>query len=166
MNTLALYPGSFDPITYGHLDILERAANLFQRVVVTVAVNNQKNAVFSGDERVTLIKRCLSDKSWAKNIEVDQFTGLLVNHAQKKKAKTLIRGVRQISDFEYEFRMALTNKRLAPDVDTVFLMPAEEFTFISASIVKEVAYWGGDLSSFVPDIVAEALTEKFSERAQ
>jgi pantetheine-phosphate adenylyltransferase len=163
MNTLALYPGSFDPITFGHLDILERAANLFQRVIVTVAVNNQKNAVFSGDERVALIKECLKDKKWGENIEVDQFTGLLVNHAQKMKAHTLIRGVRQISDFEYEFRMALTNKRLAPDVDTVFLMPAEEFTFISASLVKEVAYWGGDLSSFVPEIVAKALREKFPE---
>jgi len=166
MNTLALYPGSFDPITFGHLDILQRAANLFQQVIVTVAVNNQKNAVFTGDERVELIRECLKGKKWAENIEVDQFTGLLVNHAQKKKAQTLIRGVRQISDFEYEFRMALTNKRLAPEVDTVFLMPDEEFTFISASLVKEVAFWGGDMSSFVPDIVAQALKDKFPEHNQ
>ena len=163
MNTLALYPGSFDPITYGHLDILERAANLFERVMVTVAVNNEKQSVFSGDERVALIKECLLDKPWAKNIEVDQFTGLLVKHAKKVKAKTLVRGVRQISDFEYEFRMALTNKRLAPEVDTIFLMPAEEFTFISASIVKEIAYWHGDLTSFVPENVAKALKQRFDK---
>ena len=163
MNTLALYPGSFDPITYGHLDILERAANLFERVMVTVAVNKEKQSVFSGKERVTLIKECISDKHWAKNIEVEQFTGLLVNHAKKLKAKTLIRGVRQISDFEYEFRMALTNKRLAPEVDTVFLMPDEEFTFISASLVKEIAYWDGDLTSFIPENVAFALKEKFQK---
>lgn len=159
MNTLALYPGSFDPITFGHLDILERAANLFERVVVTVAVNKEKSGVFTGDERVELINQCLEGKEWAKSIEVDQFTGLLVNHAKKLKAKTLVRGVRQISDFEYEFRMALTNKRLAPEVDTIFLMPDEEFTFISASLVKEIAYWGGDLSSFVPENVASFTRE-------
>lgn len=163
MNTLALYPGSFDPITFGHLDILERAANLFERVVVTVAVNKEKSGVFTGDERVELINQCLEGKEWAKSIEVDQFTGLLVNHAKKLKAKTLVRGVRQISDFEYEFRMALTNKRLAPEVDTIFLMPDEEFTFISASLVKEIAYWGGDLSSFVPENVALALQEKYAK---
>ncbi len=164
MKTTALYPGSFDPITNGHLDILERATNLFSKVIVTVAVNNKKEAVFSGDERVKLIKACIKDKAWAENVQVNQFTGLLVDHAQKMKADTLVRGVRQISDFEYEFRMALTNKRLAPEVDTVFLMPDEEFTFISASIVKEVAYWDGDLSSFVPKIVAGALIEKFKDR--
>ncbi|MBO6792880.1 MAG: pantetheine-phosphate adenylyltransferase [Balneolaceae bacterium] len=163
MNTLALYPGSFDPITFGHLDILERAANLFERVVVTVAVNKEKSGVFTGDERVALINECLEGKEWAKSIEVDQFTGLLVNHAKKLKAKTLVRGVRQISDFEYEFRMALTNKRLAPEVDTIFLMPDEEYTFISASLVKEIAYWGSDLSSFVPENVAVALREKYAK---
>lgn len=164
MKTIALYPGSFDPITNGHLDILKRATNLFNEVIVTVAVNKKKDAVFSGEERVDLIKECLRGKDWAKNITVNQFTGLLVDHAQKMNADTLVRGVRQISDFEYEFRMALTNKRLAPDVDTVFLMPDEEFTFISASIVKEVAYWDGDLSSFVPEVVAEALKSKFQDR--
>jgi pantetheine-phosphate adenylyltransferase len=163
MKHIALYPGSFDPITFGHLDILERATNLFDKVLVTVAVNHRKNAVFTGDERVELIKECLKGKEWAKNVEVNQFTGLLVNHAKKVKANTLIRGVRQISDFEYEFRMALTNKRLAPEVDTVFLMPDEHFTFISASLVKEVAHWNGDLSSFVPERVAKALLEKLNK---
>lgn len=166
MKTIALYPGSFDPITNGHLDILERATNLFNKVYVTVAVNNQKNAVFSGDERVALIRECINGKPWAANVEVNQFTGLLVNHAKKLNAHTLIRGVRQISDFEYEFRMALTNKRLQPGVDTIFMMPDEEFTFISASLVKEIAYWGGDLSSFVPDNVAKALQEKFKHQKQ
>lgn len=166
MKTIALYPGSFDPITNGHLDILERATNLFETVIVTVAVNNKKDAVFSGDERVKLINDCISGKNWAKKVKVKQFTGLLVDHAVDMKADTLVRGVRQISDFEYEFRMALTNKRLAPEVDTIFLMPDEEFTFISASIVKEVAYWGGDLSSFVPDIVAKALKQKYEQVAK
>lgn len=162
MKHIALYPGSFDPITFGHLDILERATNLFDKVIVTVAVNKEKNGVFTGDERLALIHECIDDQPWAENIEVNKFTGLLVNHAQRMNANTLIRGVRQISDFEYEFRMALTNKRLAPDVDTVFLMPDEEYTFISASIVKEVAYWGGDLSSFVPENVAQALRNKYA----
>lgn len=160
METIALYPGSFDPLTNGHLDILKRATKLFDRVIVTVAINKEKKGVFTGDERVALINDCIAEEKWASNVEINKFKGLLVNHARKMKANTLIRGVRQISDFEYEFRMALTNKRLAPEIDTVFLMPDEEFTFISASIVKEVAYWGGDLSSFVPKNVEEALKAK------
>ena len=163
METLALYPGSFDPITYGHLDILERATELFDKVIVTIAINKRKEAVFSGKERKELLEECLEGKTWAANVEVEQFEGLLVDFAKQKNAKTLIRGVRQISDFEYEFRMALTNRRLAPNIDTVFLMPDEQLTFISASLVKEVAAWGGDLSSFVPPHVAEALKEKMSE---
>src|SRR5699024_3104491 len=110
-------PGSFDPITYGHLDILERATSLFDNIIVTIAVNKRKKAVFTGDEREALLKKCLKGKEWAENVEVEQFSGLLVDFAKKKKAQTLIRGVRQISDFEYEFRMALTNRRLAPEVD-------------------------------------------------
>ena len=164
MKTTALYPGSFDPITNGHLDILKRATRLFEKVIVTVAVNKEKKGVFTGEERVQLIEEYLKDKDWADNVQVHQFTGLLVDHAKNMKADTLVRGVRQISDFEYEFRMALTNKRLAPDIDTIFLMPDEEFTFISASIVKEVAYWDGDLSSFVPPNVAKALKQKFAKK--
>ncbi len=163
METLALYPGSFDPITFGHLDILERATDLFDKVIITIAINERKETVFTGDEREILLKKCIEDKKWARFVEVEQFRGLLVDFAKQKNAKTLIRGVRQISDFEYEFRMALTNRRLAPEVDTVFLMPDEHLTFISASLVKEVASWGGDLSSFVPDHVAEALREKMDE---
>lgn len=164
MKTTALFPGSFDPITYGHLDILKRATELFDKVIVTVAVNKRKKAVFTGDERESLLRKCLEGKDWAKKVEIEQFTGLLVEFAKKKNAKTLIRGVRQISDFEYEFRMALTNRRLEPDVDTIFLMPDEQLTFISASLVKEVAYWDGDLSSFVPEHVATALREKIRQQ--
>jgi pantetheine-phosphate adenylyltransferase len=164
METLALYPGSFDPITYGHLDILERATELFNKVIITIAVNNKKDTVFNGDEREALIAQCLEGKEWASRVEIQQFTGLLVDFAKEKNAQTLVRGVRQVSDFEYEFRMALTNRRLAPDVDTIFLMPNEQLTFISASLVKEIAYWDGDLSSFVPEHVAKALHEKFKDR--
>ncbi|HYW34217.1 MAG TPA: pantetheine-phosphate adenylyltransferase [Balneolaceae bacterium] len=160
METLALYPGSFDPITFGHIDILQRATELFDTIIVTIAINKRKEPVFDGDEREYLVRECLKGKPWAENVQIEQFSGLLVDFAKQKNAKTLVRGVRQISDFEYEFRMALTNRRLAPDVDTVFLMPDEQLTFISASLVKEVAAWGGDLSSFVPEKVAKALKEK------
>ena len=153
----ALYAGSFDPITYGHLDILERATHLFNKVYVTIAVNNRKKTIFTPEERKKLILECISGKDWADKVEVDMFTGLLVKHAEKLNVKTLVRGVRQISDFEYEFRMALMNRKLSPNLDTIFLMPREELTFVSASLVKEVAYWDGDLTHFVPENVAKAL---------
>lgn len=164
MTRTALYPGSFDPLTNGHLDILQRAVKMFDRVIVTVAVNNRKSAVFSGEERVQLIRESIGGYDWADRVDVEQFTGLLIDFARKKKVNVLLRGVRQISDFEYEFRMALTNRRLAPEVDTIFMMPDEQLTFISATIVKEIAAWGGDLNSFVPDNVADALREKFREK--
>jgi pantetheine-phosphate adenylyltransferase len=163
MNRTALYPGSFDPWTNGHLDILNRATDMFDKIIVTVAVNNKKSAVFTGDERIGLIRESIKGYDWADRVEIVQFTGLLIDFARQKKVNVLLRGVRQISDFEYEFRMALANRRLAPEVDTVFLMPDEQLTFISATIVKEIAAWGGDLSSFVPDNVARALREKFSD---
>ena len=153
----ALYAGSFDPITYGHLDILERATHLFNKVYVTIAVNNRKKTIFTPEERKEMILDCISGKEWERKVEVDMFTGLLVKHAEKLNVKTLVRGVRQISDFEYEFRMAMMNRKLSPNLDTVFLMPREELTFVSASLVKEVAYWGGDLTHFVPENVAKAL---------
>jgi len=159
----ALYPGSFDPLTNGHLDILKRAVQMYDKVIVTVAVNNQKKSVFTGEERIELIRNTIKDFDLAGQVEVEQFTGLLIDFARKKNITVILRGVRQISDFEYEFRMALTNRRLAPEIDTVFLMPDEQLTFISATIVKEIALWGGDLSSFVPDNVAAALHKKFSD---
>lgn len=163
MSKTALYPGSFDPFTNGHLDILERAVQMFDKIIITVAVNNKKTSVFTGQERVDLIRETIKGFGWSDVVEIEQFTGLLINFARQKKANILLRGVRQISDFEYEFRMALTNRRLAPEIDTVFLMPDEQLTFISATIVKEVAEWGGDLSSFVPDNVATALRKKYQD---
>ena len=163
MPASAIYPGSFDPITYGHLDILQRATEMFDKVILTVAVNTQKKYVFEIEERLKLIKECIADKEWGKKVEVDQFTGLLVDYCELKQVFTLIRGVRQISDFEYEFRMALMNRRLNNKVDTVFLMPNEELTFVSATMVREVAYWGGELKHFVPQNVADALHVKYKK---
>lgn len=163
MPRTALFPGSFDPITNGHLDLLERATTLFDKVIVTVAINQEKRSVFSGPERVDLIRKSIADAPWKQKVDVEEFEGLLINFARKKGVVTLIRGVRQLSDFEYEFRMALTNRRLAPEIDTLFLMPDEQLTFISASIVKEVAAWGGDLSSFVPEPVANALRDRLQK---
>jgi len=163
MERTALYPGSFDPWTNGHLDILSRAVKMFDKIIVTVAVNNKKNAVFTGEERIELIKDSIKQYNWSNQVEIVQFTGLLIDLARSKNVNVLLRGVRQISDFEYEFRMALTNRRLAPEIDTVFLMPDEQLTFISATIVKEIASWNGDLSSFVPDNVAKALHEKYNQ---
>jgi len=160
----AMYPGSFDPFTFGHLDILERATQIFDRVILTIAVNREKASVFSEEERLSLIHECLVDKDWANKVEINTFTGLLVNHAQKNNINTLIRGVRQLSDFEYEFRMALMNRRLGGEIETIFLMPREELTFVSATLVREVAYWGGDLTSFVPPNVAEALRQKYGSK--
>jgi pantetheine-phosphate adenylyltransferase, bacterial len=162
MSKTALFPGSFDPITNGHVDLLGRACDLFENIIVTVAVNNTKTALFTGDERVEMIQDAIQGKEWASQVTVEQFQGLLIDFAKEKNTKILIRGVRQLSDFEYEFRMALTNRRLAPEIDTVFLMPDEQLTFISASVVKEIAAWGGDLSSFVPEPVALALRQKFA----
>ncbi len=164
MKRTALYPGSFDPWTNGHLDILSRAVKMFDKVIVTVAVNNKKSAVFTGEERMDLIRESIREFDWSDQVEVVQFTGLLIDFARQKSVNVLLRGVRQISDFEYEFRMALANRRLAPEIDTVFLMPDEQLTFISATIVKEIAAWDGDLSSFVPDNVAHALREKYKDR--
>ncbi len=157
----AIYPGSFDPITYGHLDILERATNIFDKVYITIAVNTRKSTIFTPEERTALINESISSNPWANKVETHQFTGLLVDHARSLGVKTLIRGVRQFSDYEYEFRMALMNRKLDNDVDTVFLMPREELTFVSGSLVREIAYWGGELSHFVPDNVAAALTKKY-----
>lgn len=162
MKSIALYPGSFDPFTYGHLDILERATHMFDTVIVTVADNTRKEYVFTVEERISLIRRCIKGHDWSKQVEIEHFRGLLVEFAGRKHAHTLVRGVRQVSDFEYEFRMALMNRRLSPEVDTVFLMPSEELTFVSASLVREIAYWQGDLTQFVPPVVADALHEKYA----
>lgn len=156
---LALYPGTFDPITLGHLDVLERALTIFDRIEVTVAVNVAKEALFSLEERVQLIEASVAEAA-RERVAVSSFEGLLVDHARASGAVALIRGLRQVTDFDYEFRMALANRRLAPEVQTVFLMPSEAHTFLAASIVREIHRWGGDTSSFVPAPVQQALAAR------
>lgn len=145
----ALYPGTFDPITNGHLDILERALDLFDKVIVTVANNSSKSPLFTGDERVALIQEIIEDRKYA-NATVVRFDGLLVNFARNNNAVALIRGLRAISDFEYEFQMALMNRNQAPEIATVFLMPHERYTYLNSSIVRELARLNGDYKEFVP----------------
>jgi len=156
---IAIYPGSFDPITYGHLDIIERAATLFDKVVIALAVNPRKDPLFSLDERRQMI---LDATTHLSNVEVADAEGLMVDFARRHQAVALIRGLRAISDFEYEFQMSLMNRKLAPRVITVFLMPHDSYTYLNSSIVREVASFGGDVSQFVPPGVARRLEEKFS----
>ncbi|MCL5267512.1 MAG: pantetheine-phosphate adenylyltransferase [Bacteroidetes bacterium] len=156
----AIYPGTFDPVTYGHVDVAKRAAQLFDRVIICVAVNTLKTPLFSGKERVDLIEEAMKDIT---NIEVEQFEGLLVDYALKKKASAIVRGLRAVSDFEYEFQMALTNRKLCKDIDTVFLMPHEKYTYLNSTIVREIARFGGDVSEFVPPHVKDKLIHKFRD---
>jgi pantetheine-phosphate adenylyltransferase len=155
----AIYPGSFDPVTKGHLDIIERASHLFDEVVVAVAFNEAKKASFSAEERVALLRETTQG---IVNIRVVSFDGLLVEFALANGALAVIRGLRAVSDFEFEFQMALMNRKLEPKVETVFLTPKEEFTYLSSRIVKEIARLGGNVEEFVPKPVAEALRKKYS----
>ncbi|CAN5318337.1 pantetheine-phosphate adenylyltransferase [soil metagenome] len=155
----AIYPGSFDPITFGHLDIIHRATHLFDSIIVAVAHNDTKSPLFSANERVALIKEAIPH---APGVEVRQFDGLLVDLAREENAFVVIRGLRAISDFEFEFQMALMNRRLEPRLETIFLTPKEDYTFLSSRIVKEVARLGGDVTPFVPTLVAERLKAKNS----
>jgi len=154
---VAIYPGTFDPITYGHIDVIERAREIFDTVIVSVARNTSKQPLFSTDERVKMIKEVLRKY---KNVEVTSFEGLLVNFARTKKATAIIRGLRAVSDFEYEFQMALTNRKLAKNITTVFLMPHEKYTYLNSTLVREIALFGGDLSDFVPSVVQKYLAKK------
>ncbi len=158
-DTIAVYPGTFDPITNGHLDIIERASSLFDKIIVTVAVNSNKAPLFSKEERQDMIRNVTSGFN---NVEVDVFDGLLVEYTQKKKASVIIRGLRAISDFEYEFQMSLTNRKLAPDVTTIFLMPNEKYTYLNSSLIRELAKFKADINDFVPDYVRRKLRDKFS----
>ena len=156
---LALYPGTFDPITDGHLDVLRRALTVFGEVEVTVAVNADKRTLFTADERVALVRACV-DADGLKGVTVTSFEGLIADYARARGARILVRGMRQVSDFDYEFRMAFANRRLEPNLETVFMMTSEAHAFVSATIVRDVHRWGGDVSLFVPPAVVEALRAK------
>ena len=154
----AIYPGSFDPLTNGHLDIIERALQTFDHVIVAISNNVQKQHAFDLSERIDLVKGCLKGMA---NIEIDTFDGLLVDYAKKRNVKTILRGLRAASDFEYEFQLANMNRKLARDVQTMFFMTGEESFYVSSRLVREVAQFGGDLSEIVPDLVNKALKKKF-----
>ncbi len=154
--TTIVYPGTFDPITNGHTDLVQRAVRLFEHVIVAVAANPSKTPVFPEQQRVALAREVLAD---FRNVEVCSFDTLLVDFAASKKATVILRGLRAVSDFEYEFQLASMNRRLAPDVETLFLTPAEEYAFVSATLVREIANLGGDISSFVHKKVQAALQE-------
>ncbi|MBS1493314.1 MAG: pantetheine-phosphate adenylyltransferase [Bacteroidetes bacterium] len=156
----AIYPGTFDPVTNGHLDIIERASKLFDKVIITIAVNSSKKPLFTKDERMDMIKNVTKK---FKNVSVDVFDGLLVSYAKKKKASVIIRGLRAISDFDYEFQIALTNRKLVPEVNTIFLMPSEKYSFLNSSLVRELASYHADVKQFVPDYVFKKLKEKFKK---
>ena len=152
-----IYPGTFDPITNGHIDVVDRCLKLFEKVIVAVGSQAEKIPLFTVDERLEMMHEVLKDK---KNIEVDTFEGLLVNYADSKGAVAVVRGLRAVSDFEYEFQMALMSRKLLPSVERIFLVPAEEHVYLSSSVVKEIAGLGGDVSQFVPEVVAERLKAK------
>jgi pantetheine-phosphate adenylyltransferase len=156
----AIYPGSFDPVTNGHLDVIERARKLFDEVIVAVAVNDQKQPLFTAQERTSMLRDAIATTG----VRVAPMEGLLVEFAEAEKACAVIRGLRAISDFEFEFQMALMNRKLDAQVETIFLMPKEEYTYLSSRIVKEIARLGGDVSAFVPRPVMDALARKFKGR--
>ena len=155
----AIYPGSFDPVTNGHLDVIERAAKLFDEVIVAVAVNSQKQALFSSDERLELLRRTTAIHG--EKVRLARLDGLLVDYARHAGATAIIRGLRAVSDFEFEFQMALMNRKLESSVETIFLMPKEDYTYLSSRIIKEIARLGGEVGSFVPDCVGVALRGKY-----
>lgn len=160
-NHIAVYPGTFDPLTNGHVDILNRSLAVFDRVIVAVAKNLRKEPLFSTDERIALVQESITDGT-EERVEVDTFSGLLVEYCKQKGAGTIVRGLRAPADFEYEFQFAVMNRRLHSDVDTMFLMTAEENFYVSSSLVKEVASFSGDISGLVPNHVRRALEEKYS----
>jgi len=157
---IAIYPGTFDPITNGHIDVLKRAILLFDKVIVTIAQNAAKSPLFTIEERLEMIRECVKG---LENVEVDSFQGLVVDYARRKGACAIIRGLRAVSDFEFELQMALMNRKLAHELVTVFLMPNEKYVYLNSTIVKEVARFGGDVSAFVPPLVERKLKEKFSK---
>ncbi|HWD94529.1 MAG TPA: pantetheine-phosphate adenylyltransferase [Verrucomicrobiae bacterium] len=156
----AIYPGSFDPLTNGHLDVIERAVKLFDRVIVAVAKNESKQPMFSLEERLELVRKAIKNIPSA---EADTFDSLLVDYANRRNAQAIVRGLRAISDFEFEFQLALMNRKLNEKIETIFMMPKDTYTFLSSRIIKEIARLNGDISSFVPAHVRAALLEKMKE---
>jgi pantetheine-phosphate adenylyltransferase len=155
---IALYPGTFDPITYGHIDIAVRASNIFSNVIAVIADNTTKNPLFSVAERLAMAREALSH---VKNIQVIAYRGLIANCLMEQKGTAIIRGLRALSDFEYEFQMAFTNRNINEDAETVFLMPSAKYTYLNSTMVKQIAKFGGDVSGFVPEHVAKGLAEKY-----
>lgn len=158
---IAICPGSFDPVTIGHVDIITRAAAIFEKVYVCVLINPLKHPLFSDDERVELIRKAIKGTD---NVYVEKFSGLLVDYAHERNAGVIVKGLRAVSDYEYEFQMALANRRLAPDIETVFLTTSAENMFLSSSVVKQIASFDGDISSFVPPQVCDSILERFNEQ--
>jgi pantetheine-phosphate adenylyltransferase len=154
---IAIYPGSFDPLTNGHIDIIQRGSRFFDRIVIAVLMNLEKAPLFTVPERVSIAREVFRDRP---NVEVDTFDGLLVDYARRKRATVIVRGLRAVSDFEYEMQMALMNRRLNPDVETVFMMPAEPYTYVSSRLVKEVVALGGSVHGLVPEVVEARLRDK------
>lgn len=158
--SVGLYPGTFDPITFGHIDIVIRASKIFSKVVVVIADNPNKKCLFSADERLNFAENCLKNYS---NVEVIKYGGLIIDAVAQTGASTIIRGLRAMSDFDYEFQMAFTNRQLNGDVETVFLMPSSQYTYLSSSLVKQLSQFGGNVDDFVAPIVAQALKDKFQK---
>ena len=157
MPTLAVYPGTFDPLTNGHVDIIERGARLFDRIIVALLVNAEKSPLFTVEERLDIARTVFRTLP---NVEVDTFDGLLVDYVERRQAQVIVRGLRAVSDFEYEFQMALMNRRLNGKIETVFMMPAEQYSYISSRLIKEVFSLGGRVHGLVPDTVEERLRQK------
>jgi pantetheine-phosphate adenylyltransferase len=157
--TVGIYPGTFDPVTFGHIDLIRRALGIFDEVVVAVArEGSEKRALFTVEERLVFLRKATASMG---RLRIEAFDGLVVKFARKKGATTMIRGVRMISDFEYEFQMALTNRKLAGDIETIFLMPHESYAYLSSRLIKEIARLGGDIRPFVPAFVEKALKERY-----
>jgi len=159
--SIAIYPGTFDPITMGHLDIVDRTLNIFDKIIIAVAVNPQKKPLFTLEERLQMISKCFPDGY--SRIESEEVSGLIVDYAQQKGAKAIVRGLRAVSDFDYEFQLALMNRKLQREVDTLFLMPGFRWIFISSSIIKDAASHGGDVSELVPEHVDRMLKKKYAQ---
>ena len=160
MSEKAVYPGTFDPLTFGHIDLIQRASCLFDNLILAVSAGSSDSCFFTLEERLEMAHKLTSK---IPNVEVDGFDGLLVNYLRRRNIHVLIRGLRAFSDFEYEFQMALTNRKMAPEIETLFLMPQETYSYVSSSIVREIASLGGDTSEFVPDIVQQALKKKLAK---